>query len=100
MHHNKSKFPAWQNASRREVSTLFAPYSPYCLMSLAKLFRGEDVVVGNSAPVLARRDRPGLAPRKRGGRNLHGRGCSACNPRQGRPRKPYDRARLRGRLED
>lgn len=95
MHHSAEKFPYWQNATRPEVSTLFAPGSPYCLMSLAKLFRGEDRVVGNSAPVLALRARPSLAPRKRSGRNLHGRGCSHCNPRQGRPRKPYSRARDR-----
>ena len=99
MHHNASKFPHWKNATRSEVSTLFVPFGPYCLMSLAKLFRGEDVVVGNSAPVLALRARPSLPPKKRGGWNLHGKGCSHCNPRQGRPRKPYSRARSKVRLE-
>lgn len=99
MHHSADKFPHWKNATREEVSTLFAPGSPYALLSLAKLFRGE-FVVGNSAPVLVQRARPGLPPKKRSGRNLHGRGCSHCNPRQGRPRKPYDRARERVPLGD
>lgn len=70
------------------------------MVSLAKMFRGQDGVVGNDRPVVALRDRAGALPSKaaqvRGGiprRLQHGRACSCCNPRQGRPRKPYRRSR-------
>lgn len=92
MLHDKETFPDWTNATREEISRLFAPRSPYCLMSVAKLSRLFGYALGNGGPVLASRNRRTLPPKKRSGRNLHGRGCSACHPRHGRPWKPYDRA--------
>lgn len=105
MRHDKSRFPRWRNASRDEVSQVFAPYSPYCLMSVAKLSRLCGYDLGNDRPVYVSRNKPNaLPPKKRSGHDLHGRGCAACHPRHSRPRKPYKRAsdarRLRLELEE
>lgn len=99
MHHPKSKFPNYQDVSREEASQIFAPHSGMALLSLAKIFRGQDGVIGNAGPIPVRRTRVGALPSKgaqvRGGiprREQHGRGFRCCSPRAGRPRKPYNRA--------
>lgn len=104
MHHSKSKFPYYQDASREAVSQIFAPGSRAALVSLAKIFRDADGVIGNAGPVpvtRARRDAlPSKAAQVRGGiprREQHGRSCRCCAPRAGRPRKPYNRAAAKAR---
>jgi len=92
MLHDKRSFPFWENATREEVSNLFAPGSPYCLMSVAKLSRLCGYNLANARPILASRNRRTLHPKKRSGRDLHGRSCAHCHPRHGRRRKPYSRA--------
>ena len=96
MKHPPAKFPHWRSASRAAVSDTYRPFSPYCMVSLAKVFRGEAVIIGNEGPLTALRNRPGVAPKPSHGgtprHHQHPRGCSCCHPRQGRPRLPYKRA--------
>lgn len=81
----RHKDPKFKNASREVISG-------YSLMSVAKASRDGGVELGNDQPIaIVRSRRGGVNPKKRCGKNAHGRSCAICNPRQGRPRKPYSR---------
>lgn len=91
MKHDQKKFPFWRNASREEISAVFAPFSGRSFLSLAKTC---PEGMGNGGPLYCSRNRRTIHPKRRGfGRNpkTHGKCCAICNPRQGRPRKPYNR---------